>query len=809
MGTNSSRGGSNSSLPSNSRRRSELQIIVNPYTNIRPNSAMQTTKSSPNSGREEIPGSVTESGHNASEHTDAKVKTKKHKGSSKRGTHNVYRTDILDVLKHISFFTTLSEDDLNILAKCFTTKVYNAGDMIIKEGATSRDFYIVYSGTVDIVSQKPESDSMDAYSTCSTQSGEGHCAEEVVASEGAGAYFGEVALLEGTPRTASVRSREDGTVTLVLTYETYREERLAKYFRSLRRLLTRNSKSEVAEKLKSVPFFSTLEEDKISVLTELFRLEMFERGSVICREGEPGDGMYIIMSGSVQVVSRVNQDDAEQTRTASKSAAGKGGKRKRKGPTYAKGVVLKRGDHFKTWKRRYCVLEGTTLKYYECENYEEIPHSVQPRVVDNRTLSIFCQTTDGEREENNALASGSIGQNVQQPEFSVPARESSQSSSNHDEESSMDAGASSMSREPSNDSQEDNEEVSTTSIISLSKAQRREQCMNLIGNLRPVGRRVLKGEFEVVGVGIWREEYYGFAIQTENGRFVAFRTPSSQERDEWTKALVAAVRIQRYNSSSGCPKIKGGSATSINDEVADDSSQKLSASQHQLERSVSMRLLEHSDECSKPEAQSGLRWWRLSKIPLLGRFTSGTLTGEKENRGEIGYEGDSEDDEQKSFLVRDLKAGSYFGEIALITDQPRSATVVAKERTGLLKLSEKNFQSFIQLVPHLRQDIDNMVIQRSAANLRALNVPFLSGFTEKKLEKLAEMGHLVRLRNDDIVFREGDMGNTFYIVLQGSVEVRQKGEAGDNQSDDSDNEGSEYGKRINIVKAGSYFVSSA
>lgn len=47
---------------------------------------------------------------------------------------------------------------------------------------------------------------------------------------------------------------------------------------------------------------------------------------------------------------------------------------------------------------------------------------------------------------------------------------------------------------------------------------------------------------------------------------------------------------------------------------------------------------------------------------------------------------------KKGFVVvRTLKAGEYFGEIALIRHEPRSLTIRAKENSKLLKLDKETF----------------------------------------------------------------------------------------------------------------------
>lgn len=50
-------------------------------------------------------------------------------------------------------------------------------------------------------------------------------------------------------------------------------------------------------------------------------------------------------------------------------------------------------------------------------------------------------------------------------------------------------------------------------------------------------------------------------------------------------------------------------------------------------------------------------------------------------------------------------------------------------------------------------------------------VTYFENFTELELRQLIEVGYRKRLEKDNILFNEGDLGDAFYIVLSGSVEV--------------------------------------
>lgn len=93
----------------------------------------------------------------------------------------------------------------------------------------------------------------------------------------------------------------------------------------------------------------------------------------------------------------------------------------------------------------------------------------------------------------------------------------------------------------------------------------------------------------------------------------------------------------------------------------------------------------------------------------------------------------------------------------------------------------RNPESLTSLL-HQKEDVRNLekVAQQHLSSqptkpltLRDLlrQVDYFQRFTDLELRRLIEVGYRKRLRSLDILFREGDPGDTFYIILSGSVEV--------------------------------------
>ena len=95
-----------------------------------------------------------------------------------------------EMLQNVPIFAELSRRDLGRLAKLMVARPVKAGEVIIKEGDQAAGFFVVSAGKLEVVR------------------GEG-ANEQRLATYGAGDFFGEMALFEGFPRSATVRAIDD------------------------------------------------------------------------------------------------------------------------------------------------------------------------------------------------------------------------------------------------------------------------------------------------------------------------------------------------------------------------------------------------------------------------------------------------------------------------------------------------------------------------------------------------------------------------------------------------------------------------
>ena len=110
------------------------------------------------------------------------------------------------------------------------------------------------------------------------------------------------------------------------------------------------------------------------------------------------------------------------------------------------------------------------------------------------------------------------------------------------------------------------------------------------------------------------------------------------------------------------------------------------------------------------------------------------------------------------------KAGNGFGELALMLNSARNATVRSRGECKLWTLSRTTFR-----VMQYRQKIRKVV--DACDSLR--RVKLLSDLDDKQIISIAEAVEIQRYNEGDIIIQKGDTeGRDFYMIQEGLVEVR-------------------------------------
>ena len=131
-----------------------------------------------------------------------------------------------------------------------------------------------------------------------------------------------------------------------------------------------------------------------------------------------------------------------------------------------------------------------------------------------------------------------------------------------------------------------------------------------------------------------------------------------------------------------------------------------------------------------------------------------------------------------------VKVGEIFGEMATISDAPRSATAVARSACRVIALDDKQFYSALQKTPQFALMMLGGMIQRLRGMIAKLSgVPSAetreSRVFDKKLLASLQAGlgdqALVRYQRGNVIMVTGQTGALMYVVLEGRVAISIRG----------------------------------
>ena len=183
--------------------------------------------------------------------------------------------------KKVPLFDDLSQDAFVELVNKLGYHRHVPGQLIIREGDPGRSFFIIVEGKVRIYKIGPDEK------------------EITLAHLGEGAFFGEMALLSGAPRTANVVAEED-TGILEVTDVVLRE--LAGKHPQVISSLKNFYRQRLLNNVMAIsPLFKDFDPAERKAIVEKFKMKQAAPGEVVIAEGKNSDGLYVVMHGGVQV----------------------------------------------------------------------------------------------------------------------------------------------------------------------------------------------------------------------------------------------------------------------------------------------------------------------------------------------------------------------------------------------------------------------------------------------------------------------------------------------------------------------------
>ncbi|ORY91215.1 cAMP dependent protein kinase regulatory subunit [Syncephalastrum racemosum] len=174
------------------------------------------------------------------------------------------RESILNAISQNFLFRTLDDDQRDTVIDAMEEKRVPADTVVIEQGAEGDFFYIVESGTLDCFID-----------------------DKKVTSYEAGGSFGELALMYGAPRAATIKTTSEAVLCAL--------DRIT--FRSILMDSTASKRRMYEQFLSDVPILRSLNTNERHKVADALEPVQYEDKEVVIKEGDVGTNFYLIEDG--------------------------------------------------------------------------------------------------------------------------------------------------------------------------------------------------------------------------------------------------------------------------------------------------------------------------------------------------------------------------------------------------------------------------------------------------------------------------------------------------------------------------------
>jgi CRP-like cAMP-binding protein len=205
---------------------------------------------------------------------------------------------------------------------------------------------------------------------------------------------------------------------------------------------------------------------------------------------------------------------------------------------------------------------------------------------------------------------------------------------------------------------------------------------------------------------------------------------------------------------------------------------------------LDLRLLEEASELGLAESISPQQ--HLARTPLFGSLDPATMARLiKQSRfvelreGEILFrEGDpskalyvivegavipiSERDNERHLNV--LEEGQFFGEIGILTNERRMATIKAMVDTRLLAIDRSVIRELVRAEPEVLKTLLRFFRER-LIDMQIKTSPFFTAFTRAERSAVARQFRLLEVRRGTEVIRQDEQVKGLYVILSGEFDI--------------------------------------
>ncbi|GIK43318.1 MAG: hypothetical protein BroJett011_71510 [Chloroflexota bacterium] len=197
-----------------------------------------------------------------------------------------YQQRLTAQLNDIPLLESLSERERGLIARHLSPKRYFAGEAIYRSGDQPTGIFFIEQGTVRLIGET------DADYT------------ELAEDEA----FGEMAVLSNKPHSNTAQAATE-VILWQLTPPDFASLTAAtpsiksNLSRNLRSSLTAADQAHALTILKRIPLFKDLPKEALGDIARLLLLRHIPAGETVFNQGDPGEAMYIVDSGTIEAIS--------------------------------------------------------------------------------------------------------------------------------------------------------------------------------------------------------------------------------------------------------------------------------------------------------------------------------------------------------------------------------------------------------------------------------------------------------------------------------------------------------------------------
>jgi len=197
-----------------------------------------------------------------------------------RNVDSLNPNELVRRLEHLPLFTYFNKELLGMVVSKSELKNYPMATPVVLQGDMGKELFVLLDGEVAV--QRRVRGSPAEY------------LGEILPT----AIFGEVAVIDESPRTADIIATKDSTI---LSIPAAFLRQVAKESQYIREINDFKNVIMINQFFSSAPLFRDLSKDTIQMFLTRGRIENMQSKQVVFKQGSRGDGFYLIIRGAVGV----------------------------------------------------------------------------------------------------------------------------------------------------------------------------------------------------------------------------------------------------------------------------------------------------------------------------------------------------------------------------------------------------------------------------------------------------------------------------------------------------------------------------